>query len=124
MEGRVANLDRIPRVVGHHEARRAEWRFVAPPAAPAIVRPGPAGGTELVAAHDLSANAASPGRSQRLIWAEVSVRLQAAPGPDLAEPMQEVLLGVAERGIGRLPLSGGVAVEGDDEVVHSYLGHA
>ena len=100
-----------------------ERGVVAPPAPPTVFWPWAGCGAELVAPHDLGPDAGSPGRRDRLVEAELAVGLQAPPDPDLAEPVQELLVGVPEGGVKALALAAGVAVERHHEVVHAYLRH-
>src|SRR6202021_3499867 len=58
--GAALHLDRGPDVMGEHEDGGMERRLLAPPALPLLVGPRPALRAELVAPHDLHADARPP----------------------------------------------------------------
>src|ERR1700723_2087159 len=58
--GAALHLDRGPDVMGEHEDGGMERRLLAPPALPLLVGPRPALRAELVAPHDLRADARPP----------------------------------------------------------------
>src|SRR5262249_9517140 len=78
---------------------------------------------ELVAAHDLGADRGAPGGGDGLIGAEHPLGLHAAPDAQLAEPVEELPLSVAEGGFSGLAFARGIPIERDDEVVDAQFGH-
>jgi hypothetical protein len=125
--GAAVHLEHRARVVGEHDDRGVEHGVVAPPALPLFVLPRTALGSELVAAHDLDADARHPLAGERLVDPVGSGRLAVdshlAEGARLERPLHEPRAGVAEGGLQPLPLAGAEAVEGDREVVHADERH-
>jgi NADH:ubiquinone reductase (H+-translocating) len=68
VEGRAAlHLDRGPGVMGQHEDGGVERRLLPPPALPLLIGPRAALRAELVAAHDLRADARAPGAREGVV---------------------------------------------------------
>src|SRR5205807_3317141 len=113
------HLDRGPGMMREDEHRGMEGRVVAPPARPALVGPRAALGPELVASHDLCADAWTPFASEGVIDAGTSaplaLHLVEATGGE--EPFVEPASGVSEGCFETLALAGAETVERNREVV-------
>ena len=111
--------------MGEHEDGGVERRFVAPPPLPLIVGPRAALRAELVAAHDLRADARSPVAREGVVGAGAPtwLALHGAEGPGADEPSHQPVPGVAEGRLQALVITGAEAVEGDGEVVHANECH-
>src|SRR5215470_9735248 len=110
------------RVVAHDEHGCLEWRFVAPPAPPPVVGPLADLGTELAASHYLGADALTPHAGQGAVQRDGGIRLIDAMDDPAVEQLEQ-LLGAADRGVECHTPAGGVAVEGDVQVVDPGTGH-
>jgi hypothetical protein len=92
-------LQRLALVVGEHEDRRVEGRFVAPPAVPRIGSPGPGPAAEHVPAH----HGRTDVRERRLDDLGAGVDLAAlqpvrlAPDGELDGPLVELVASLAQR---------------------------
>lgn len=121
VEGRVADLERLPLMMGEHHDGGVEGRLLAPPAAPAVVRPWPALGSELVPAHDLGADAVAEVADQAVLEAVRAhpglVRGEAGGRESPAEQRHRV--DVREGRLQRLVLAGADTAPGDAEVLHA-----
>src|SRR3978361_2031817 len=109
------------RVVGHDEHRRTERRPFSPPPPPPCVRPLADLRAELATSHDLRADALTPRAGQGTIQRDRGIRLVHAMDHPAVEPLEE-LLGTTDRRVERHLLAGGIAVEGDVEVVNAGSG--
>src|SRR5579859_5931156 len=122
VEGRAAlHLDRGPDVMGEHEGGGTERRLLAPPALPVLVSPRAALVAELVAAHDLRADARPPAAREGVVDAGAPALL-AGHGAERAggeEPLVQPGAGVAEGGFQALAVAGAEAVERNGEVVNA-----
>src|SRR3954469_8796372 len=105
------------RVVGHDEHRSTERRVLSPPAPPPVVGPFANLRAELATSHDLRADALTPRAGQGAIQRDRGIRLVHAMDHPAVEPLEE-LLGTTDRRVERHLLAGGIAVEGDVEVVN------
>src|SRR5436305_9156787 len=103
------------------EHRCLEWWFVAPPAPPPVVGPIADLRAELATSHDLRADALTPRAGQGAIQRDRGIRLVHAMDHPAVEPLEE-LLGTTDRRVERHLLTGGIAVEGDVEVVNPGAG--
>src|SRR5437764_5584213 len=65
--GAALHLQRWPGMVGEDEHRGVKRRVVSPPARPLLVWPGAALRPELIAAHDLRADARPPSAGKRIV---------------------------------------------------------
>src|SRR3954447_10732681 len=108
-------------VVGHDEHRSTERRLLSPPAPPPVVGPLADLRAELATSHDLRADALTPRAGQGAIKRERGIRLVHAMDHPAVEPLEE-LLGTTDRRVERHLLAGGIAVEGDVEVVNPGAG--
>src|SRR4051812_49667922 len=106
------------RVVGHDEHRSTERRLLSPPP---VVRPIADLRAELATSHDLRADALTPRAGQGAIQRDRGIRLVHAMDHPAVEPLEE-LLGTTDRRVERHLLAGGIAVEGDVEVVNPGAG--
>src|SRR5262249_44709864 len=111
--------------MGEHEDRSMKDGVVAPPPFPPIVLPRAALWSELVAPHDLGADARRPVACEGLVDPRVSARLvvhrvESSCGE---EPLHQSAGGVSEGGIETLSLPRAKPVEGNREVVHAHLRH-
>src|SRR3978361_1677447 len=109
------------RVVGHDEHRSTERRLLSPPAPPPVVRPIAGLRAELATSHDLRADALTPHAGQGAIQRQRGIRLVHAMDHPAVEALEE-LLGTTDRRVERHLLAGGIAVEGDVEVVNPGAG--
>jgi hypothetical protein len=112
MERGVGERERWTLVVSHDKHRRVEERLVTPPAAPLVVAPRAALGSELVAAHDLGADVVAEVPDEAVVEAPASPGL-GADGPTRrgAGPGEEPsrIDVVAERPLQALVLASGDA---------------
>ena len=111
--------NRGSRVVGENEHGGMEGRVVAPPAFPLFVGPWASLGAELIAAHDLCADARAPVAGERVVDACASAwfPLHLPEGAGGEEPFVQPGTGVAEGRLATLALAGPEAVERNREVV-------
>src|SRR4051812_17700379 len=108
--------------MGHDEHRCPERWLVAPPTAPSVVGPLAGLRPELAPSHDLGADALTPRAEQSTIQRHGVVDLVDPVDDTAVEPTEE-LPGTADRGVERHLLTGGVAVEGHEQVVDTGAGH-
>src|SRR5262249_7940950 len=111
--------------MGEYEDRSMKDGIVAPPPFPPIVLPRAALWSELVAPHDLGADARRPVTCEGLVDPRVSARLvvhrvESSCGE---EPLHQSAGGVSEGGIETLSLPRAKPVEGNREVVYAHLRH-
>src|SRR5262245_15087279 len=112
--------------MGEHEDRSMKDGVVAPPPFPLVVLPGAALWSELVAPHDLDADARPPVTCEGLVNPRVSARLvvhrvESSCGE---EPLHQSAGGVSEGGIETLSLPRAKPVKGNREVVYAHLRHS
>src|SRR5262245_12826029 len=107
-------------MMGHHEHRGVERRFVTPPAPPGVVGPGPAIRAELVGAHDLRADVVVEVADQVVVEAATATRVGAVgPAGGGAGPGEHLAgVGMPERPLETLSNAGTVAVRRDVEVLY------
>jgi len=110
------------RMVGEDEDRCPERWLVTPPAAPPVVGPLAHVRPELAPAHDLGADALAPHADQGAVERD-GVGDPVDPVDDAAVEPPEEPRGTADRLLHRHVLAGGVAVEGNQQVVDSNAGH-
>jgi hypothetical protein len=79
-------------------------------------------GTELAASHYLGADALAPHAGQGAVQRDGGIRLIDAMDYPAVEQLEQ-MLSAADRGVERHMLAGGVAVEGDVQVVDPGAGH-
>src|SRR5262245_6438694 len=126
MERRTTiHLDGGPDVVGEDEDGGVIDRVVAPPPPPLIVRPRAALRTELVATHDLRADAGTPLAGKGLVEAGASagLSLHGVMRSSREEPLHQSALRVPEGRVKALALTSAKSVERDREVVDAHLRH-
>src|SRR5215831_17992517 len=109
-------------VVAQDEHRCLEWRLVAPPAPPPVVGPIANVRAELATSHYLGADALAPHAGQGAVQRDGGIRLVDAMDDPAVEQLEQ-LLGAADRGVECHMPAGGVAVEGDVQVVDPGTGH-
>ena len=122
VEGRAAlHLDRGPDVMREHEGGRMERRLLPPPALPLLVGPRAALVAELVAPHDLGANAGTPVAREGVVDAggPACLALHGAKCPGGEEPLHQPGAGMPEGRLTGLVLAGAEAVERNGEVVNA-----
>src|SRR6478672_11490261 len=105
------------------EDRSMKDGVVAPPSFPLVVLPRAALWSELVAPHDLGADARPPVTCEGLVDPRVSARLVLHRVESLCceAPVHQPAGGVPEGGIETLSLPRGKPVEGNREVVYVHL---
>src|SRR5215831_16844381 len=111
--------------MGEHEDRSMKDRVVAPPPFPLVVLPRAALRSELVAPHDLGADARPPVTCEGLIDPRISARfvvhrVESSCGE---EPLHQSAGGVSEGSMETLSLPRAKPVEGNREVVYAHLRH-
>jgi hypothetical protein len=107
--------------MGEHEDGGMERRLLTPPALPLLVGPRSALRAELIASHDLRADARSPGAREGVVDADAPARL-ALHGVKCAgvhEPPHQPDAGVPEGRLEALVGSGTEAIERDGHVVNA-----
>lgn len=122
VEGRLADHQRLPLVVGEHHDWGVERRFFAPPADPAVVGPGPALVAELVPAHDLDPDPVVEVPGQAVLeaaGADAGLMGREAGGGE-APAQQRHGVDVPEGLLEGLVLAGADSVAGDAEVLHTH----
>src|ERR1022692_2822219 len=118
----LGKVNRGVRVVAHDEHWCLEWWLVAPPVPPPVVGPIASLGTELAASHYLGADALAPHAGQGAVQRDGGIRLIDAMDYPAVEQLEQPL-GAADRGVERHMLAGGVAIEGEVQVVDPGAGH-
>src|SRR5690348_13543712 len=123
--GTAVHLDGGPGMVGEDKDRGAERRVVSPPAVPLLVRPGAVVRAELAPAHDLGADARSPGAGENVVdaGAAAGLALHGAEGMSREEPLVQPGSRMPKRGIQALPRAGAEPIQRHREVVHPDLRH-
>src|SRR5262249_49952844 len=113
-------------VMRQHEGRRVIGRVLAPPAFPALVRPGSAHRAEHVAAEDEGTEPIHRAMRVALVDAIGAAVLAdhrpEAPGAE--EPLKQLLPALAQRVLEALLRSGAEPVEGEGKSGDAYLGHS
>src|SRR5262249_47106675 len=118
-ERRVAEAERLARVVRQHEHRNVEGRVVAPPAVRVrVVRPRPLAAAEHLPAHDDRADAGDVGLDKPGIGVvfPALAAVAIAEGLRRDEPIVQLLAALAERLLERRIRAGDVAVQRDRDV--------
>src|SRR6476619_2025308 len=107
------------------EDRSMKDGVVAPPSFPLVVLPRAALWSELVAPHDLGADARPPVTCEGLVDPRVSARLvlHRVEGSRGEEPLRQSASRVSEGRIETLSLPRAKPVEGNREVVYAHLRH-
>src|SRR3954465_13479460 len=107
--------------VAHHEHRGPARAVPRPPAPPTVIGPIADLRAELATSHDLRADALTPHAGQGAVQRDGGICLVHAMDHPAVEPLEE-LLGATDRRVESHLLAGGIAVEGDVEVVNPGAG--
>src|SRR6516162_5533256 len=111
--------------MGEHEDWSMKDGTVAPPSFPLVVLPRAALWSELVAPHDLGADARPPVACEGLVDPYVSARrvVHRVEGSCGEEPLHQSAAGVSEGRLETLSFPRAEPVEGNREVVDAHLRH-
>src|SRR5512143_1536444 len=106
--------------MGKHEYGGVVWGFLAPPALPAVVRPGAAHRAEHIAAKNPGADAGQSFCGHIVVDPGLATLLAVhlLPGTGVEDPVHEQGSSDPERVLQILVWSGTVAVQRDGEAVH------
>src|ERR1700722_20333444 len=121
--GAAFHFDRIARVMRQHEGRRVVGRIVAPPALPALVRPGTADRPEHVAAEDEGAEPLHRAMGVGFVDPIGTAGLpeHCPEGPGAEEPLMQLEAALAERVRQALLRAGAEPIEREREARDTYL---
>src|SRR6201986_487593 len=112
-------------MVGEDKDRGVERRVVSPPSGPLLVRPRAVVRAELAPAHDLGADARSPGAGESVVdaGAAAGLALHGAESTSREEPLVQPGSRMPARSLQALPLAGAEPIQRHREVVHPDLRH-
>src|SRR5207302_10273736 len=119
------HLERRARVMREDEHGRVVRWLLAPPAAPALVGPGPAHRPEHIAPEDPRADASKALLRHGVVGPRLALAqvLHLAPEARGEEPLHQLGTAHAERVLQTLVRPGAEAVDGDREALHAEFGH-
>src|SRR5581483_418559 len=119
--GAALHLDRGPEVMGEHEDGGMERRLLAPPAPPLLIGPRSALRAELIAPHDLRADARPPVAREGVVDAGAPAFLarHGVKRTGTGEPSHQPVAGMPEGCLRALAGTGAEAIERDGHVVHT-----
>src|SRR5215472_533367 len=108
-----------------HENECVIWRFIAPPALPAVVRPRAAYGTKHVATENPGADSAKALLCDSVVDSGFSIVVAVHRSPDagMEEPFHQLGAAYAERILEILVRPGTVAIDGNREALDAEFRH-
>src|SRR5712691_8309760 len=119
------HAERRPRIVSQHEHVRVVWRLIAPPALPAVIRPGTSDRAEHVAPENPGTDSGKGLFRNSVVDPCLSVFMAVHPPPYacVEEPLHQLGAPDAERILEILVRPGTVAVDGNREALDAEFRH-